>query len=365
VVDAIKAAEIKPKVLIQSSAIGIYGPSEDEFVTEENTKGDDFLAGVAQRWEDATRGAEALGVRRVIIRTGLVLSAKGGVFPLLKLPFAFFLGGPLGNGRQYYSWIHIEDEVAAIRFLLENEHARGVYNLTAPNPVTNREFSRLLGKAMHRPSFVPVPGLVMNAVLGEASTVALDGQRVLPARLLEAGFEYKYEQLRDALQDLAKTSADYHHAFRVRAPVRAVAEFHRHVRVLKQLTPFPIFIHFNHVEPMGEGSTVDFTLWFGPVPVRWVAVHSDLGPEGFTDTQVEGPFEHWVHRHEFIEIDEHSTEVVDDIQAEHGRFPWKGLISRFMRITLPILFAYRAWRTRQIVEKRSERSGGDSVEISD
>lgn len=144
----------------------------------------------------------------------------------------------------------------------------------------------------------------------------------------------------------------YSHQFHVNAPLESVVEFHRETRALKKLTPPPLFVSFKKVEPLAEGSVADFTMWFGPIPIHWVAKHSDVEPEkGFTDQQVEGPFEAWVHRHSFQPIEESKTMIIDRVQAEPSNHPFWGLISRFMWISMPILFTYRAWRTRREVEK--------------
>jgi ligand-binding SRPBCC domain-containing protein len=144
----------------------------------------------------------------------------------------------------------------------------------------------------------------------------------------------------------------YKHRFRVQAPLASVAEFHRDTRALKRLTPPPLMIRFNDLQPLAEGSVADFTMWFGPLPIRWVAVHSDVNSTtGFTDTQAAGPFEYWVHRHSFQALDDNSTEIRDEIQAQPSGHPFWGLVSRFMWLNLPILFAYRAWRTRKALER--------------
>ncbi|MGB2963336.1 MAG: TIGR01777 family oxidoreductase [Anaerolineales bacterium] len=199
---AIQAAGTKPEVLIQASAIGYYGNVDPELVDETSSAGDDFLAGVCQAWEGSTKDLETLGVRRVIIRIGLVFSQVGGLFQLLKLPFLFYLGGRIGSGNQYLSWIHIDDLVAAIRYLIANQFNQGVFNLTAPNPIQNRDFSQRLGKILTKPAWFPVPGFVLRLLLGEASTLALDGRQVYPTRLLDSGFGYRFDQLDFALRDL-------------------------------------------------------------------------------------------------------------------------------------------------------------------
>ncbi len=200
--EAVEAADSPPDVVIQASAVGYYGTSEDRLFTEEASVGTDFLAGIAEEWEDVSLPLEDLGVRRVVIRTGVVLSPEGGVLPRLLLPHRFFLGGPLGSGKQPYSWIHVKDEVRAIRFLLESEGAGGPFNLTAPNPRSNRAFARQLGKVLGRPSFFRVPGFLIRALLGEAAIMVLQGQRVEPARLKDLGFEFRFPELEEALSDL-------------------------------------------------------------------------------------------------------------------------------------------------------------------
>ncbi len=201
-VAAIREADTKPKVLIQSSAVGFYGPCHDETLTENASPGTDFLAQVCFDWEASTAAVEDMGVRRPVIRTGVVLSAHGGAFPRMALPFKLFAGGPLGSGKQYFPWIHIDDEVAAIRFLLESESASGPYNLTSPDPPRNCEFVRELGRAMSRPSLLPTPSFALKALFGEMSTVLLDGQRAIPARLQEEGYKFAFANVGAALRDL-------------------------------------------------------------------------------------------------------------------------------------------------------------------
>jgi len=143
-------------------------------------------------------------VRRAIVRSGPVLSADGGVLPLVLLPFRFFVGGPLGSGRQWLPWIHIADEARAIRFLIENEAASGPFNLAAPNPLTNAQFSRLAGRVLRRPAFVPAPAFALRLALGEMSVVVLEGQRTIPRHLLDLGFTFRFPEAEPALRDLLR-----------------------------------------------------------------------------------------------------------------------------------------------------------------
>ncbi len=171
ITQAIEAAARKPRVLMQASAIGYYGPHGDEILTEASPAGSDFLSGVAVDWEASTQPVEALGVRRVIARTGIYLTPEGGVLDRFLYPWRMFLGGPMGSGSQWVSWIHRRDELNALRFLLENESSSGAYNLTAPEPVTNGEFGKTLAQVMGKPFWAPIPAFALKAMLGEMRSV--------------------------------------------------------------------------------------------------------------------------------------------------------------------------------------------------
>ena len=203
VMAAIQAAATKPKVLVQASAVGYYGTETgDALLGEQYSPGADFLAKVCFDWELSTAAASRQGVRRAVIRTGIVLSNEGGAFPKLVMPFNFFAGGPLGNGKQWMPWIHWEDQVRAIQFLIDNEQAEGAFNLAAPNPVRNSEMAKAIGAVKGRPAFMPAPGFAIKTVFGEMGTVVLDGQRAVPQHLQELGFEFKYNTIEAALREL-------------------------------------------------------------------------------------------------------------------------------------------------------------------
>jgi uncharacterized protein len=200
-VQAVRQAERKPAVLVQSSAVGYYGFSESAVFTEEASPAGDFLGTVGQKWEASTQAVEELGVRRVMVRSGVVLSARSGALPRMQLPFKLFVGGPLGSGRQWMSWVHLDDEVRALRFLVENPQAFGAFN-TSAQPVTNRQFSRSLGKAMRRPSSIPMPAFALRLLFGEMSSVLLQGQRVSSQKLLDHGFQFNFPDIDSAFRDL-------------------------------------------------------------------------------------------------------------------------------------------------------------------
>lgn len=199
----------RPKALLQASAVGYYGPRGDDEVVEGQPPGHGFLADVCVDWEASTAEVEALGVRRVLLRTGVVLAREGGALPRLSMPFKLMAGAPLGSGRQWLPWIHMADEVGAIRFLMERDDAQGPFNLTAPKPVTNREIGDVLGRVLRRPNPLQslglgVPTPVFRAMLGEMADAVLDSQRVLPTRLLQLGYQFRYPDVDSALRDLLK-----------------------------------------------------------------------------------------------------------------------------------------------------------------
>jgi len=202
VMAAVESAAVKPQVVFQMSGIDYY-PHGDKSVTEEDEPGSQFLAGVvADYWEPPTAAVEALGVRRVVARTAPLLSLETGPLPASVLQFKLFAGGRLGSGKQWFSWIHAEDAVRAIRFLTDNEAAHGVYNVASPNPVTNEEFTRTLGRVMGRPSILPVPEFALKLLLGEVAALVLEGRPVSVKKLQALGFEFRFPALEAALIDL-------------------------------------------------------------------------------------------------------------------------------------------------------------------
>jgi uncharacterized protein len=202
-VGSIAGLERKPKVLVNQSAIGFYGNRGEAIVDESSDPGAGFDAEVVLEWEKAAREAEPAGLRLVIVRTGHVLDPSGGMLKQLLTPFKLGVGGPLAGGRQYTSWIHIEDEIGILLWALDNERVRGVLNATAPNPVTNRALSKALGRALSRPAVVPVPGITLDLMYGkEFGQVLRGGQRVMPRRALDLGYEFRHPELDEALEDL-------------------------------------------------------------------------------------------------------------------------------------------------------------------
>ena len=204
-VSALRGLERRPAVLVSQSGAGWYGARGEERLDESEPAADDFLAGVTAEWEREAQRAEDLGLRVVITRTGVVLSPSGGALEKMLPPFKLGVGGPVAGGAQYVPWVTLEDVVGAILFCIDAEPARGPVNVTAPEPATNRELSRALGRVLRRPAVVPVPGLALKALYGEMAFVVTTGQRAVPARLLELGYGFRRPDLEEALRGTVGT----------------------------------------------------------------------------------------------------------------------------------------------------------------
>jgi len=185
--------------------MGFYGDRGDDIVTETSKPGDTFLSEVCKEWEMESRRAEDLGIRTVLLRTSIVLSKDGGALATMLTPFRFGVGGVVGSGKQWMSWVSLDDVVAIINYALENEKLRGAVNVASPNPVTNEEFTKTLGEVLYRPTFLPLPEFAVNLVFGEmGDALLIDSTRVEPRRLKEAGYEFKYTDLKSALENAVK-----------------------------------------------------------------------------------------------------------------------------------------------------------------
>ena len=204
-IDSLRKLENPPRAFVSASAIGYYGDRKDEILNEDSPPGKDFLSGVGVEWEAEANKAADLGARVVRLRIGIVLSTEGGALKEMLTPFKMGVGGAVGKGQQFVSWIHLRDLIRVIQFTLENENLTGAVNATAPNPVRNAEFAEKLGVALHRPSLVPVPGFALRLMFGElADALLLSSARVVPEKLLANNFQFEFERIEDALQDLLK-----------------------------------------------------------------------------------------------------------------------------------------------------------------
>ena len=205
IADAVEGARSKPGIVIQASAVGYYGSRDDETLVEDSPPGEGFLAEVCRKTEAVAARVRRQNVRHVQLRTGIVLGREGGVLPRLMQPFRFFLGGRVGSGNQWVSWISLQDDIRAIRFLMENQSLQGPFNLTSPRPVTMKEFSRELGQVLRRPAWTMLPAFAARLAFGEmADEVLLASQQAIPKRLVEAGFKFRHTDLRTALDAILR-----------------------------------------------------------------------------------------------------------------------------------------------------------------
>lgn len=205
VVNTLAELKQKPRVFIAGSAMGFYGDRGDEIVTETSSPGDNFLSDVAREWEMESRRAEDSGIRTVLLRTAIVLSKDGGALATMLTPFKLGVGGVIGSGKQWMSWVSLDDVVGIINYAIENESLRGAINVASPNPVTNEEFTKTMGDVLYRPTIIPLPEFAVNLLLGEmGDTLLLNSTRVEPKRLKDAAYEFKFPDLRSALENAVK-----------------------------------------------------------------------------------------------------------------------------------------------------------------
>lgn len=293
----------RPRVLVGASAIGIYGDRGDEELDEESAPGTGFLADVCADWEAAVRPAANLGIRTAIVRIGIVLGRNGGALGKMLPLFRLGAGGRLGSGRQWMSWIHLDDLIEVFAAALADDRVSGIVNGVAPHPVTNAEFTRTLARILRRPALVPAPAFALRLALGEMSTIVLASQRVLPRAALRLGFHYRYPDLDGALAELGGEAVE-ELAFEQwvpREPVE-VFRFFCDPRNLERLTPE--FLRFRvlgmSTADVGAGTRIDYRLSLHGIPVRWQSRIDEWEPDRrFVDSQTRGPYASWHHTHTF------------------------------------------------------------------
>jgi len=357
----------RPKVLVGASAVGFYGDRGDEILTEESPAGAGFLADVCKAWEHETRAAEDLGLRTVLMRIGVVLGKDGGALAKMLPPFQLGAGGRLGDGRQWMSWIHIDDLVELLVASLENPGLRGVVNGVAPNPVTNTEFTKALGRALHRPTLIPVPRFALQLALGDRSSLLFASQRVLPKAAESAGFEFQYGTIEWALDDLVDGVHEIHAEQWVNRPLAEVFPFFSDARNLEQLTP--AFLNFQVLKTstptIREGTLIDYKLSLHGLPMHWQSRIESWEPgRSFVDTQVSGPYQLWHHAHEFEEY-RGGTIIRDRVRY---RMPLGGigdtLARPFVQSDLKAIFDFRRQRVRELFVATGSGPAVEAAKVS-
>lgn len=328
-VDAMRDAA-RPRVLVSASAVGFYGDRGDESLDEHSGAGAGFLADLCREWEKAARQAEAGGVRVVIPRIGVVMGREGGALDKLLPPFRAGVGGRVGTGRQYVSWIHLHDLVEILAAALTDERMEGPINAVAPGVVTNRELTHELGRALHRWTPIPVPGPALHLAFGEGATALFDSQRVVPRRLLDLGFRFQYPSLDTALEDTIDTSSVeirrlpeagrgvhvLRTTARVKAPLGEVFGFFSQPSNLGVMTPPRMRFRILEAPPtLAQGAEIDYLIRIGPSDVSWRTRIDRWEPGvGFVDSQIAGPYRSWRHSHAFRAAGPAETIMEDHVE---------------------------------------------------
>ncbi|HVN69308.1 MAG TPA: TIGR01777 family oxidoreductase [Candidatus Binatia bacterium] len=356
-VRALSACRRKPRVLVSASAVGYYGDRGDEPLFETSPPGNDFLATVCRDWEREAFGAQALGIRTVVMRTGIVLARDGGALPKIARPFAFGAGGPLGSGRQFVPWIALDDIVGLYLLAIETETVRGAVNAVSPDVATNARVAQAIGAAMYRPALAPAPPFALRAMLGEFAESLLISQLVLPAVAASAGYVWREKRLETALQHLFNPDAAGTPAVLqtfasqqfVPLPVEEIFAFFSDARNLEAITPSSL--HFtikSGAAAIQEGSVIEYDLRLHGVPLSWKTLIAKWNPpHGFVDVQLRGPYALWEHEHTFMEIPG-GTVIADDVTYALPFAPFSAIALPLVRHDVEAIFAYR----REEIERR-------------
>lgn len=335
-----------PKVFVSASAIGYYGDRGDEVLTEKSPPGTGFLAGVCHEWEKEVFESSLAGTRCAALRLGVVLGREEGALAKMLPPFEAGLGGILGNGRQWMSWIHVDDVVGLFLHVLKTPACSGVLNAVATEPLTNRDFTKTLAKVLRKPAIFPVPGLVLRALFGEMATVLLGSAKVLPEAALAAGYVFRHPTLEGALRDLGidRPDAEFHARQWFARPVGEVFPFFSKAVNLEMITP--PWLHFKMLDQstpeLKEGTLVDYALRLRGMPVKCRIRVEQWQPDFFfEDSLVRGPYAKWRHSHAFEEM-KGGTLVTDRVEYRMpGGILGKFLAGPFVRRDLNRIFRYR------------------------
>lgn len=354
-VGAMKIMEQKPKVFVSASAIGFYGNCGEKLLDEETSNGQGFLSKVCQSWENEIFKAHDLGVRTVACRVGMVLGHDGGALSKMLPPFKLGLGGRLGSGAQWMSWVHIDDLVDMMIHAIETASLDGVCNAVSPNPVKNEDFTKVLGDILKRPTIFPVPGFVLKIGLGELSDLLLGSQKVNARKICDTGYIFKYPHLKEALEEICGHS---YHELQMEQWVpqskNKTFEFFKDATNLEKLTPDTLkFKVLNQTtKDIQEGTKLDYSLSLHGIPLSWQSKITGWKPNSsFSDIQTRGPYSHWFHTHEFFEKDG-GTLMRDKLEYKVPfGIPGDLVAHDFVRKNLEQVFSYRRKRIIALLKK--------------
>lgn len=346
-IEAVKQGQRPPEVWINASAIGIYGDAGTAELTEDCAPGRGFLSDICVNWE-LELAALPTSTRTVAARFGVVLSLGGGALPKMLGPIQYGLGGNIGRGNQWLSWIHIDDAVRAILHVLHDPAVSGPINIVAPQALTNAEFTATLASKLNVPSFISVPKFALKTLLGDMSSILLDSAKVFPAKLLKSGFVFSFPSLRGAADDFFGPTplVGVHHFYAtqwVRKPVAETFDFFSRAENLEKITPpnlaFKIVAKSSPV--MDSGLLIDYTLRIKNIPIRWqTRIDSWNPPHSFVDTQLRGPYSLWHHTHEFEPLGD-GTLMRDVVRYKMHAWPFGDAALPFVKGDIAAIFSYR------------------------
>lgn len=317
--DEIKKGVTTPRKFISASAIGIYGDRGEEVLDSKSTLGTGFLAEVCKQWESICLNNEIKDMQGICIRTGIVLGRNGGALNKMLPAFKMGVAGKLGAGNQYMSWIHIDDLVGQFIWLLNKESDTSIYNGVSPHPMTNLNFTKILGKVLKRPTLFPVPTFGLKLLLGEMSEILLNGQKVVPTNFINEGFQFQYPNLEDALKEILKYTLKGEIVLTkyqmVNKGTKEVFNFFSNEKNLEKLTPNNLDFKVLRKSTINleEGTLIDYDLKIHGFPIKWQSkITKFKAEEGFVDEQIKGPYSKWVHTHDFISV-KNGTIIKDKI----------------------------------------------------
>ncbi len=349
----LRESKIKPDVLVSASAVGIYGDRRDEILTENSAKDCGWLADVCYLWEKEVSKAQEMEIRTVALRIGVVLGHDGGAMEKMLPPFRMALGGNLGDGKQWMSWIHLDDLADMFVHAIDNPDLSGPYNAVTPHPVTNKVFTETLAKVVNRPVFFPVPGFALKIALGEMSTILLNSQYVSSDRIWKSGFKFRYPTLESALTEICGHS--YHELKMeqwVPQPLDKTFSFFKKCENLEPLTPdfMNLKIVDKSTDKVTEGTTIDYQLRLHGIPFSWQSKITEWEPnQRFADIQTKGPYSFWHHKHEFEE--KNGGTLLKDHVTYKVPFGILGdlLANQFIKKDLEDIFSYRRSKINELL----------------
>jgi len=347
-IETIKQQQYPPQKFISASAIGIYGDRGEESLNGDSANGKGFLADVCKQWEELSLYHGISAMNSHVLRVGIVLGENGGALKKMLPPFKAGVGGKLGSGDQYMSWIHIDDLVGQFIFMLENKMQHKEYNGVSPRPVSNYIFTKILGRELNRPTLFPVPAIGLKILFGEMSKILLASQKVIPTRLMQEGYAWKFRSLKDALRDILihdnkgeEVIKKYQWVFK--AP-KEVFSFFSNEKNLEKITP--AYMNFKvlgkNTSKIQQGTLIDYKFKIHGFPLTWTSkINSFQDEKQFIDEQVSGPYQKWVHTHNFYEV-KSGTLIKDEIvyKVPFGFFG-KLIAGSFVKKDLRNIFNFR------------------------